>query len=609
VGAQTLLCQLAHWSEDRPDRRAYAFLAGGRLEDELSYAALRDRVEALGARLAACGRPGDRAMLMLPPGLDYVVAFLACLAARRVAVTAYAPGPEKSARRLAAILRDSRPAVVLCPAAAAPAVGALADDAGLAPRILHPESGAGADAGGRLDLPTDLAPDELALLQYTSGSTSAPKGVMVTHGNLLHNSEAIRRLFRHDADTRVVSWLPPFHDMGLVGGILQSLHCGGASHLMSPIEFLQRPHRWLQAISAHRATSAGGPDFAFRHCVERVKPEQMADVDLGSWRVAFNGAETVHASTLDAFADKFAPWGFRRASFLPCYGLAEATLLVSAGAAEGGAVAATFDRASLQAGYAQAAAAPGGQPLVGAGRAAHGQQVAIVAPDSRRECLDGEVGEICVAGTGVARGYWERPAETAQAFGLELPGRADDGRFLRTGDLGFRRGGELFVCGRLKDLIVLKGQNFHPPDIEGALHARAGAGRANAVAAFSLSVRDEEHLAVAQEVEGRAHDRAGLERRIRATRSTVFSESGVSPHVVFLMRAGSLPRTTSGKIQRQRCRDLLGAWLEALLRREPRPAPARDDLERQVLMAAVAGDLPHVCPTVAAAAPQPEVLQ
>ncbi|HLM57759.1 MAG TPA: amino acid adenylation domain-containing protein, partial [Pyrinomonadaceae bacterium] len=397
--------------------------------------------------------------------------------------------------------------------------------------------------------PESLNEDGLAYLQYTSGSTSAPKGVMVTHANVLHNSAYIHQGFGHTPESVSLSWLPHFHDMGLLDGIIQPLYGGFTGLLMSPASFLQRPLGWLKAVSLHRVTHSGGPNFAYDLCVRRVGPEQRAPLDLGGWRVAYNGAEPVRVETLARFAEAFAPCGFRRESFYPAYGLAEATLKVSGGVCGGDPVIFTARGRALEENRVAEAAGDeeDARPLVGCGRAALSTEARIVHPETLTESGPDRVGEIWVRGPGVAAGYWRRPEETERTFRAYLP-ETGEGPFLRTGDLGFVRGGELFVTGRLKDLIIIRGRNHYPQDIEATVEQAHPSLRPAAGAAFSVEVDGEERLVVAQEVETRQP--AEWPSVVECIREAVTEEFEIQPASILLLKPGSIPKTSSGKIRR-----------------------------------------------------------
>jgi amino acid adenylation domain-containing protein len=537
---------LQAWAAERPDHEAFGFLAHGeRLESTLSYGALDRRARALGARLAEAGYAGERLLLVYPSGLAFIEAFFGCMYAGAIAVPVYPPA-SRGLDRLEAIAQDARAAAILTTTPVRAGLGRSAALAGL-PTVATDDLPLDAEVTW---IPAAPAPDDLAFLQYTSGSTASPRGVMVSHANLMANARAIQAATRVSDDAVFLSWLPLYHDMGLMGMVLQPLYLGCRALLMSPTAFLQRPMRWLEAISRHGVTTSGGPDFAFALCAARATPEAIAQLDLSRWSLAFSGAEPVRPATLEAFATAFAPAGFRRTALYPCYGLAEATLFVS-----GGDPAASPRSLSLQpealAAHRALPAAPGAPsaPLVGCGGATAGTTVRIVAPGTHMACPDGHVGEIWVAGAQVARGYWERPAETASTFGARLDGV--DAPFLRTGDLGFVADGELYVTGRLKDMLVIRGRNLYPQDLERTAEASHAALVPGGAAAFAVPGPDGERVIIAAEVRRGATD---LDAVPGAVRRAVAETHGVSPAAVALLRLGGLPRTSSGKVRRAESR-------------------------------------------------------
>ncbi|PYQ61978.1 MAG: hypothetical protein DMF53_14145, partial [Acidobacteria bacterium] len=504
-GATSTLIELLRQRADQPaELPGYTFLLDGdETEARMSWAELDLRARGLGAALQRLGAVGERALLLYPPGLDYIAAFFGCLYGGAAAVPAYPPRANRPSPRVRSILEDAAPRVILTTSA----LRAKLEDVLPVPAgtewlttddPLPPALGAGdlAELAGEWRDP-GVGPSTLAFLQYTSGSTAAPKGVMLSHANLLHNLGLIQACFAQTGRERTVLWLPPYHDMGLIGGILEPLYAGYPVTLMSPLAFLQQPVRWLRAISRTRATTSGGPNFAYDLCVHKVSAEQKRELDLSSWSLAFNGAEPVRPETLERFAAAFAPCGFRRAAFFPCYGLAEATLLVSAGRRQEGASVRAFAADEIE--RHRAAPADDGRALTACGRAADPRpgypRIAIARPDSSEPCGPGEVGEIWVSAPSVAQGYWRRPEETERTFGARLAG--GEGPFLRTGDLGFVADGELFVTGRLKDLIILRGRNHYPQDIELTVERSHPALRPGCGAAFAVEREGEERLVVA----------------------------------------------------------------------------------------------------------------
>ncbi len=529
--------------------------------------------------------------MLYPPGPDYLVAFFGCVYAGVVAVPAHLPRLTRPPLRFQAILNDCCADFALTTRKLKTEFTRRYPQIAELTRLRWVASDEAGDADAWRAPNTDA--DDLVFLQYTSGSTHTPKGVMVSHRNLLHNSEVMRRLFDHGPDSRGVIWLPPFHDMGLIGGLSQPLYVGFPVVLMTPGAFIQRPRRWLEAVSRDRATTSGGPNFAYELCVERVGPDQLAGLDLSNWRVAVAGAEPKRAETLERFSRTFAQAGFRREAFLPSYGLAEATLLVSGGHFAGAGAVVRFSARELGRGVVEAGADdPGGKDLVGCGAVAHDEEVEIADPDTRRRRGAGEVGEIWVRGPSVARGYWGRPEETAATFVARLDD--GDGPFLRTGDLGFLRDGALFVTGRIRDLIIIRGANVYPQDVERTVGACHPSLRPDgAAAAFGVEADGEERLVVVQEVEALAPDEAA--EVLAAVRHAVADAHELQAYAVVLVRAGRIPRTASGKIQRAACRTefledalagVLASWRAG---REESVRPSRDGRARARRRAAVNG--------------------
>ncbi|WP_194905956.1 type I polyketide synthase [Catenulispora rubra] len=558
--AATVAALLQHHARQRPDTLAYRFVTGvDGASEEVTYRQLEVRVRATAARLQDERLRGKPVLLLHPPGLDYITGFLACMYAGAIAVPAYPPDAARFGQtlpRLAAIGRDAKATHALTSAP----LSSLAHDkhAELAELGLGDLNWMSADDTAGLTgadwTEPRTTPDSLALLQYTSGSTSQPKGVMVSHANLLHNLSAIHRRLGHDRDSALALWLPPYHDMGLIGGILTALYGGIPLHSMAPMTFVRRPLLWLETIAATGADTGISPNFGFEHCLRMIRPEQREGLDLSRWRLALNGAEPVRARTLERFAEFFAPCGFDRRAFMPCYGLAEATLLVSATLPGQGADASAFDSAALEQGAARPASLGTARrtELVGCGGSADEVSVAVVDPATGRRLPEGGIGEIWVGGPGVARGYWRRPEATEETFRAVIDG--EPGRtYMRTGDLGFLGPHGLYVSGRSKDVVVLQGRNYYPPDLEQTVE-RVGKGiRTNASAAFGVELDGVEELVVVCEVEHRPDD--GGAAVLAAVRAALAAEHEVSPHAVVLVKRSTVHRTTSGKIQRSACRE------------------------------------------------------
>ncbi len=445
-------------AQEQPHDIAYRFLSDGDAEGaQLSFGELDQRARAIAAQLQAMSMTGQRALLLYPPGLPYIEAFFGCLYAKVVAVPAYPPS-RHHLTRLQGIVEDAAPALVMTTEELQEKLLARFSERWGTGHfqwlVTDTVDRAGADGW----LSPNIAPGDLAFLQYTSGSTGHPKGVMVSHQNLLANQHAIKESFHHTEKAMVVGWLPLYHDMGLIGNMLQPLYLGTKAILMSPLTFMDRPVRWLQAISRYRATTSGGPNFAYELCLRKITAEQKRDLDLSTWTVAFNGAEPVRATTIERFSAAFAECGFRREAFFPCYGLAEATLFVT-GPAAGSPLKfrPAVTPAEEGAEPITAITAEQSKPLVGCGQAWIDHEVKIVDPVSGQACAEGHVGEIWVAGPSVARGYWNRPEESAHVFQARLAD-SDGSAFLRTCDLGFLHQGELYVTGRIKDLIIVHGR-------------------------------------------------------------------------------------------------------------------------------------------------------
>jgi amino acid adenylation domain-containing protein/non-ribosomal peptide synthase protein (TIGR01720 family) len=583
-----------------PDRPAYVFLADGETEaDSLTWSELDCRARAVAAALRRECVPGDRALLLYPPSLDFIVAFFGCLYAHVVAVPAYPPRPRRDQPRLRAIVEDARPRVALTTPALLAGAGEIQarEPSLVALRWLATAREDAEPEPPNLPDPPEAGPEESpqpgepAFLQYTSGSTALPKGVVVSHANLLHNERLIQQAFGTSESSVVVGWLPLYHDMGLIGNVLQPLYCGGRCVLMSPAAFLQRPRRWLEAITRYRGTTSGGPNFAYELCVQKIAPRDREGLDLASWSVAYNGAEPVRADTLERFAAAFAPSGFSRAASFPCYGLAEATLFVTGGSPGAGARTATVSGEALARHEVLPATAGDASALrlVSSGRAAAEQQVLIVDPESRIECPPGRVGEIWVSGPSVARDYWGRPEVSAAE--LRAPLADGSGSFLRTGDLGFRQDGELYVTGRRKDLIILRGRNHYPQDLELTAERAQAALRPGCGAAFAVEAGDEERLVLVFEVDRHALAELPVDEVAAAVRQALAEEHEVQLSDLVLIRQGTLPKTSSGKVQRHACRVLylnggltvagrsaLGEAQGEAPAAEPRSEPAIEDV-------------------------------
>lgn len=563
----TLVDLLSYRATHQPEQKAFTFLRGGETESaHLTYGELQRQAQAIATQLQALVPPGSRALLVYPPGLEFVVAFFGCQYAGVTAVPVYPPRRNQSLSRLQTIVADAQASVLLTTSALSTSLKERSDvglDLTGLPWVVTDELSH--DAATVWQLPV-IEGSTLALLQYTSGSTGNPKGVMLSHGNLLHNSRIICNGFQNTSSKVGISWLPVYHDMGLIGGVLQPIYVGALMVLMSPVDFLQKPFRWLKAISHYQATTSGGPNFAYDLCLQKITPEQRETLDLSSWDVAFTGAEPVRAETLTQFAATFASCGFRNEAFYPCYGMAETTLMVSGGLQSAPPVIRTVDRAALEKNRVVAAKADHetAWTIVGCGQVQLDQQVVIVNPDTRLRCDEKQVGEIWVAGPSVAQGYWQQEEATEQAFRAHLAD-TNEGPFLRTGDLGFLQDGELFITGRLKDVIIIRGQNHYPQDIELTVEKSHPALRPNCGAAFSVDCKGAERLVIVQEVERSYLKNLDVKEIINSIRQSVAAQHGIDIYATVLVRTNTIPKTSSGKIRRHACRaEFLAGSLEVI---------------------------------------------
>lgn len=553
-GPSNLVDLVRHRAKYQPNDTAFTYLVDGETDQvHITNAELDRQARAIGAWLESLNLSGERALLLYPPGLEFIAAFFGCLYAGVVAVPVYPPRRNRSLNRIQAIADDAQAKVALTTDVVLRRVESLID---ATPSLKQLTWLATCHVPDGLDEQwerPDVHGDTLAFLQYTSGSTGTPKGVVLNHANLLHNSALIAHAYEHTRCGLGVFWLPSYHDMGLIGGILQPLYVGRPNILMSPMAFLQKPLRWLQAISRFGGTTSGGPNFAYDLCVRTIPPEERAKLDLSSWRLAFNGAEPVREDTLQRFIEAFEPCGFRPEAFYPCYGLAEATLFVSGGYVTDEPVVRWFDTAALLRGQATELdqGSPSARGLVGCGQTMPDQKIAIADPETLTSCEPGQIGEIWVSGPSIAQGYWQRPEVTETTFRAYLKDTGE-GPFLRTGDLGFMLDGELFVTGRIKDLIIFRGVNYYPQDIERTVQLSHPDLRSDACAAFTVEVDGQERLVVVQELERRRQ--LSFPVVFAAIRRAVAVEHELALDAIVLLKAGSIPKTSSGKIQRHACR-------------------------------------------------------
>jgi len=589
IGNASSPVDLLRWrAVNERDRVAFIYLLNGEEEESrLTYGELDYQARAIATVLQASYQPGTRALLLYPPGLEFIKAFFACLYVGVIPIPAYPPHPARLNRtlpKLQAIALDAEPAVVLTNSKLLASTENLFQESPLL-KSKHWLATDGLISETLPEWPAiSIHKDALAFLQYTSGSTAMPKGVMVTHGNLIHNSAYLAHGFKHSPESILVTWLPTFHDMGLIYGILQPIYSGFRCYLMPPASFIQRPVRWLQAMSRFKATHSVAPNFAYDLCARKISEEQRAALDLQYWRVAVNGAEPISIDTLERFATAFASCGFRRSVLFPGYGLAEATLMVTGARKTEEYVTCRVNAAAL--GQHRVVEVDtdrddqSSQTLVSSGCATNGVEVVIVNPETLVECAPGGVGEIWVRGLSNTLGYWNRIEETEQTFHAYLSD-TKVGPYLRTGDLGFLKDGELFVTGRRKDLIIIAGSNYYPQDIELTAERSHRDLRPASCAAFSIDVAGAERLIVAIEVErhhrsdeqndkGAAASRrervsaSGARDIVMAIRHAISQEHELQVYQAVLLKAGSISKTSSGKIQRHVCRN---AFLTSRLER------------------------------------------
>ncbi len=576
VNYSTVVDVLRHRATTQQNQLAYTFLADGETEsNRITYQELDTQARAIAVQLLSQVNQGDRALLVYPysDGIEFIAAFLGCLYAGVIAVTDYPRRHIKSLSQYQARIVDAGAKIALTTQEFGDRVKSqLMANPGLAVKL----KAMSWIASDRVNLsladhwqPPQINSDTLAFLQYTSGSTGNPKGVMVSHGNVLHNSEVIKQSFQNHQDSNILMWLPMFHDMGLIGGVMQPLYLGSSAILMSPIALAQKPFLWLQAISRYRATTSGGPNFAYDLLCHKVTEEQRANLDLSCWQVAFSGAEPVRAETLENFAELYSPYGFNPQAFYPCYGMAEATLFITGGDA----------RKSPQTIYVDGHALTedrivtvdkqqdNAKSFVSCGCTWLGDTIKIVDPESLTECPSDRVGEIWVAGNGIGQGYWNKTEETERTFQGILQD-TQEGHFLRTGDLGFIQDGELYITGRIKDIMILMGRNHYPQHIETTVENAHPALRTNHGAAFSIDVNGEEQLIVAHEVNRIALRNLNTEEIIGAIRQAVAEQNMANVYGVALLKTGTIPKTSSGKIQRRACQskylartlEVVGQW-------------------------------------------------
>lgn len=571
----TLLDILADQSQHQGEKIGYIFLEDGETESShLTYKALETQAKAIATILQSCTQVGDRALLLYHPGPEFLTAFFACLYAGVIAVPVYPSHSRHNLRRLASIISDAQVNIIVTTESL---LNNFENRWIEQPSFSHLQwlttETINTDLASEWTRP-DINKDTIAFLQYTSGSTGNPKGVMVSHDNLLNNERLLEMALGHSKRTVVAGWLPLFHVIGLVGNIIQPLYLGVPSILMPPNAFIQKPIRWLQMISRYGVTTSGGPNFAYDLCVRKITPEQCSDINLKSWTVAFNGGELVRAKTLEQFTEKFAPYGFRPQAFYPCYGMAETTLFVSGGLKTGLPVVHKVNSNTLQHNRIELEQNDQvkTQKLVGCGQTFF-DKIIIVDPKTKTRCQPNQVGEIWIGGVSVAQGYWNDLESTKRTFDAYLAD-GKEGPFLRTGDLGFFQWGELYITGRIRDMIVIDGGYYYPQDIESTVETSHPALRIGANAAFSVATEEGEQLVIVQEVKRTYLRHLNVNEVVTAINEVATEKHQLSIHSIVLLKTASISKTPSGKIQRYACKqgfldgtlNTVGVWTNDVIK-------------------------------------------
>ncbi|MCE2719015.1 MAG: fatty acyl-AMP ligase [Dolichospermum sp.] len=551
-----LISILNERANQTPNQLAYIFLKNRENQEQnITYQQLSQNSKNIAIKLQSLIPQGSRALLLYPQGLEFINAFLGCLYAGIIAVPAYPPKRNQKMSRLAAIIKDAEPQIILTTSSMLETIKEKLTDI--------------VDSSAVQWLATDnlnneeelsyifpnISSDSLAFLQYTSGSTGTPKGVMISHGNIFHNSASIQKAFELTEKSVSVTWLPSFHDMGLIDGIIQPLYTGFLGVILPPESFLQRPILWLQAITKYRATHSGGPNLGYELCVEKIAAEEQKNLDLSSWVSAYSGAEPIRRRTLENFITKFQSSGFQSQYFYPCYGMAEATLMITGGNIEDEPVYLNVQSELLENKIVLKADVEKDnyQQMVGCGHTWLDTEIRIVDPETCTQCADNQVGEIWVSGSSVAQGYWHQPEKTIETFQAKLVDMGER-NFLRTGDLGFIQNGELFITGRMKDVIIIWGRNHYPQDIEYSVQQSHKALSLDCGAAFTVEVNHQEKLVIVQEVERTYLRKLAVDEIVSAIRETVALNHGLQVYAILLIKPASIPKTSSGKIQRHACR-------------------------------------------------------
>lgn len=539
-------------AKQHPEKTAFIFLEDGINETaRINYGQLEKRASLLAANLLEKNRKGERCILLFQPGIDFIVAFMGCLIAGVIAVPSYPPRRNRKNERFLAIVNNCEPSAIIASVSIANDLQKNTEDQELIKNIRLINFDKLDFSQEKKDTNTAILKEDIAFLQYTSGSTGMPNGVMVSHGNLIHNSEIIKKAFNHDENLRGVNWLPPFHDMGLIGTLLQPIYVGGQNAIIPPATFLRYPDRWLKAITKYKGNTVGGPNFALDYCCDKISEEDKKEIDLASVEIFFCGSEPIRENTMNRFSEYFKDCGFKTEMFYPCYGLAESTLICTGGDYNEKPLYFSADKSKLETENKIQPAEGNKQALsfTACGFPFFNMEVIIADHNKNEICPEGETGEIWVKGPSVCQGYWNNAVKTKETFHAVLKNDVQQ-KYMRTGDVGFIHEGQLFITGRLKDLIIIRGQNYFPQDIENTIESCHPALRKYSAAVFSADIKQEERLVIISEVERSFIRNLNKEEVFEAIREAVSEEYGIQPFAIVLIKTGSILKTSSGKIQR-----------------------------------------------------------
>jgi len=562
VNNSNLVTLLGHWAADRPDRMAYSFLKEDKtISSTLSYQKLEQQAKAIAALIQSQTIPGNRILLIYPPGVEFCSAFFGCLCAGAIAVPVPAPeifGRSRIVSRINTIAGDAQISMILTTEQIKGRLEKLDSwTSQFSSKKLLVTDDINSEWANKWQEP-DISHKTIAYLQYTSGSTADPKGAMIGYESLMSNLAYRQAIIGYQSDSIIANWTPHFHDYGLVAGLISALYAGISCYIMSPLAFMKRPITWLEIISDYRITHSFGPNFGYDYCIKHTTEQERQSLDLSNWQVAEVGAETIRPETLQNFTQLFQTYGFELDNFCPGYGLAEGILTFTGLHKEKTPKFLTIDKQALAQNQIVTIAenninSSDRVTMTGSGYLVGDTKIVIVNPETLRTCADKEVGEIWAASKSVTQGYWHRPLDTKETFDAHLP-EFRDRSFLRTGDLGFLYDGQLFLTGRLKDLIIIRGQNYYPQDIELTVEQSHPKLRTNSSAAFSVDSDDVETLVVTSEIDPRAKNNLDANEVFVAMRRAVIKNHGLALNAIALLKPGTIPKTSSGKIQRHASR-------------------------------------------------------